>query len=664
MLRLIYVSLFFLNISLAVAQPCNFPLPPANTCAQAPLLCNLDGYCSNNSAAVNSGTPNAFCGQVENNNWVSFIAGSTTFVLEITFSNCNQGAGMQAQIFATDDCQFFTSFSNCIDGGGNGSFTLTASDLVIGNTYYLMMDGKGGDVCDYEYKLLSGTTLSPAHAEIQPAGILCENGTLVLDAVATSTNNNLTYQWSTEDGRILSGAQTTSIEIDTAGTYKIVIVDSGGCTDSSEITVPIMPLPQINIAPPDTLNCLTNTIIDLRANSNINSGTYIWSTQNGHIVSGENTAEPAVDLPGIYQVIIIDATSGCTNSTSVEVVADTDTPVAIASGGGELNCLTETLALNGTGSSAGNNFSYFWTTDTGNIISGGNTLMPLINAAGTYILEVTSATNGCKTTDSTLVVLNEKMPTGAAFSIVNPCFGEAAGQIKIESVIGGTAPYLYSFDGIVFQSSNSMDLLPPAAYQITIQDAIGCEWDTLVNIVEQPELIVFLGDDMEAQLGCEINLKARVNFLPEQIDSVIWTPAFDCNDCYEQKAIPLESTNYKIKVIDINGCTAEDQINVAIIKNRLIYIPNAFSPNNDGINDVFFINGGKGISEILDFKIFNRWGVLMASFHNFSPNDLVNGWDGRMKGEDLDNGVYVYFAKVKFIDGEVLLFEGDVTLVK
>ena len=72
----------------------------------------------------------------------------------------------------------------------------------------------------------------------------------------------------------------------------------------------------------------------------------------------------------------------------------------------------------------------------------------------------------------------------------------------------------------------------------------------------------------------------------------------------------------------------------------------------------------KYVTEIQDFEIFNRWGDIMYKLTNFQPNDPALGWDGTFRGKPLDPGVYVYWAKVKFVDGTVEVFKGDVTLIR
>ncbi len=660
------ILFFFLLLCLEVTgQDCNFPSPPSNTCANAPLLCNLDGYCSDNSAAQNSGTPNAFCGFVENNNWVSFIAGSTEFELKVTVDNCANGLGLQAQIFRTNNCQFFTSVSNCLDPV-IGSANIIASGLVIGQVYYLMMDGKEGDVCDYSYEVLSGMILSPAEAVIDSAGFLCEGDTLILDGSASASGPGITYQWSSLDGNILSGENTPVIEVDASGTYQILIMDDGGCKDSAQIQIVESPMAIIEIDEPDTLNCANNGTVTLFSND-AGGGQqmdFVWTTQTGNIVSGENTPNPVVDAPGIYFLTITNSISGCSDLGSVEVVADIVFPEAMASVSDELNCLNSEVDLLGTGSSVGNNFAYQWSTFDGNIQSGENTLNAIADAPGHYFLEVINLENDCISTDEVEVTENPEEPIGAIVNVQHPCFGETYGNIEIESVIGGTTPFLFAFDSLNFSTDNYQDQLEPASYFVTIKDDIGCEWDTIINIETQPELIVDLGEDITIQLGCELDLVANINFTMDRIDSIIWSPEIDCFLCPEQTVSPLESTVYSVEVTNANGCTERDEIIVSVKKDRLIYIPNIFTPNFDGINDLFIIHGGKGVKQVETLRIFNRWGALVFEQKNFQPNDSSVAWNGVFKDKILEDGVFVYYVEVEFVDGIIEVYKGDVVLTK
>ena len=99
-------------------------------------------------------------------------------------------------------------------------------------------------------------------------------------------------------------------------------------------------------------------------------------------------------------------------------------------------------------------------------------------------------------------------------------------------------------------------------------------------------------------------------------------------------------------------------------KKRGVYIPNAFSPNGDGINDEIMIFANPGVELVEEFLIFDRWGELVFENTNFLPNDADQGWDGKLKGEKMSPAVFTWFAKVRYLDGEKQMFKGDVVLVR
>ena len=104
---------------------------------------------------------------------------------------------------------------------------------------------------------------------------------------------------------------------------------------------------------------------------------------------------------------------------------------------------------------------------------------------------------------------------------------------------------------------------------------------------------------------------------------------------------------------------------MVVLPKRAVYIPSAFSPDNDGINDIFQIFARPGIVEnIHTFQIFDRWGNLLFEQTDFLPNNPSFGWDGIFRGKLMNNAVFAWYAQIEFIDGETELFEGDVTLLK
>jgi gliding motility-associated-like protein len=141
-----------------------------------------------------------------------------------------------------------------------------------------------------------------------------------------------------------------------------------------------------------------------------------------------------------------------------------------------------------------------------------------------------------------------------------------------------------------------------------------------------------------------------------------WTPSdiLSCEACANPEAGPLSEDVYvfTVRIADDNGCDAEAQVRVVVdLYDRVLYVPNAFTPNGDGTNDFFHVYG-YGYNEML-FQVFNRWGEKM-----FETTDPAEGWDGTFKGEAMPPGVYVYQVVVYYLDGQEGYEKGSVTLIK
>jgi gliding motility-associated-like protein len=145
----------------------------------------------------------------------------------------------------------------------------------------------------------------------------------------------------------------------------------------------------------------------------------------------------------------------------------------------------------------------------------------------------------------------------------------------------------------------------------------------------------------------------------------MWTPAADlsCNNCPSPSTVVKNNSFYSVLVTNIFGCIATDTIFInSMCKSAQVFIPNAFTPDGDGLNDVLMVRG-RGVT-IKSFRIFNRWGELVFEKENFYPNEIKNGWDGKVRGIPATPDVFVYTAEVFCDNGVPYTYKGNISLLK
>ena len=128
-------------------------------------------------------------------------------------------------------------------------------------------------------------------------------------------------------------------------------------------------------------------------------------------------------------------------------------------------------------------------------------------------------------------------------------------------------------------------------------------------------------------------------------------------------ATPFFDSWYTIMVMDAQGCVQQDSVLVEVVKNYSIYVPNAFSPNFDGINDGFYPFTPQN-QVMTYFQVYDRWGNLVHEIRNSQTNDISAAWDGTFRGKDMNPAVFAYVLEVVFLDGHREVLSGDVSLVR
>ncbi len=498
----------------------------------------------------------------------------------------------------------------------------------------------------------------------------CNNVKVELDGFSSSIGDEYEYNWTTENGNLLSPSNSINPLVDAAGTYVLTVLNTfNGCSAVSEVNVSEdFESPIITIAEPLILTCSTQSITLNALIENVGPEIeIIWSSTNGEITSTNNTEEIEVSTPGIYDINVLNSINGCVAMAQIEVFQNIEIPFVDAGESDLLTCEVTEITLNGIGPD-GATFNFLWTSLDGNIINGATGLNPVVDQSGTYILQISNTINGCSSEDQVTVERYDNYPYGLEVEIIEPlCHGDV-GSISILGVIGGDAPYLYSMDGFNFYELDYFEDLSPGSYNIIVQDANLCEYEEVVVIPSIPQIDVNLIPEVQLFLGEDYEMNPSLLNIPiNEIESIIWSPSegLSCDDCLNPVASPSEDITYTISITTENGCPASAEILLKLDRDVNIYIPNAFSPFvEDGINDVFMIYAQEGsIAKVATFQIYDRWGAKVFEENNFMANDPKFGWDGNYRGGKMNNGVFVYFAVIEFLDGRKELFKGDVTLI-
>jgi gliding motility-associated-like protein len=301
-------------------------------------------------------------------------------------------------------------------------------------------------------------------------------------------------------------------------------------------------------------------------------------------------------------------------------------------------------------------FSYLWSTsDTTQTITG--------LSAGDYDVAITDG-NGCMTDGTVTLTAPDAFMIG--FEVSEPdCFDQQLGSITVVPS-GGVAPFTYSIDGTVFQASPVFTGLEEGIYQITSLDANDCSATEIISIDVPLMVNVELGDNQSISIGDSVLLEAIINLPFDSLASVMWMgiDSVGCANCLTQIVAPVITTAYSVSVTSADGCADRDSVTVQVTTDHKLYIPNIFSPNGDGINDVVMISADEGVREITSFSIFDRWGNLLFTADHFQPNDPTVSWDGKLHGEAMNPGVFTYRVIIVYVTGETEVRYGDVTLIR
>lgn len=379
-------------------------------------------------------------------------------------------------------------------------------------------------------------------------------------------------------------------------------------------------------------------------------------TYNGLTYQMTDTITGLPALPNPYLVVVYDS-KGCSENVAVTLhdplVLTIDTTVT------QITCANAqdgAITVSGVGGTPGYTYSWSPVSSTSSTASG--------LAPGTYYVTVTDA-HGCTITTSATLVAPPPISVTALKADSVSCVGATDGHVEI-SVTGGTPglnpAYTYALNGGTPQNSPDFYDLAAGTYQIEAIDGKGCHLDTSVTVETPLSVTVAINpQDTTLELGSSITLSLLVdNPGGQAVTAYAWSPSsgLTCIDCPAPVATPYQRQDYTVVVTYGKNCTTSASAVVRVGHGPDIYIPNAFTPNGDGVNDEFTVYG-TGLKTVT-MRIFNRWGEKVFD----SGDNQWASWNGTYKGMLQPPAVYTYVVELVYLDGQKKIRDGSLTLLR
>ena len=492
----------------------------------------------------------------------------------------------------------------------------------------------------------------------------CDGGIVLFTDKSTGVSQGMglemTHTWDfgiagrTDD--VATGA-TPTFDYATPGTYTVKLISTSyyGCTDDTTWDVTVEPKPEALITPVDPICAGTTVQLQGQEGKNLPGTKWVWT------VAGKNyntVIPPAIKFNDAgsqpVQLVITSATGFC-SSTDTKTVEVSGFPSLTPSPASPSICLGDAILIS---ANTDPGVQITWTDyKISDIHSATPTISPEIDTVYHVIVENAI---GCKTEKDVPVKVSQ--PFQLTVTDVEMCEGSRA---QLEA--SGAAHYSWSPATGLSNPNSSNPIATPTVtttYQVTGTGNDNCftyTKDATVTVHNKP--VINAGEDMELPVGSSVQIPATAS---SDVTRIEWFPpaGLSCIDCITPQATPKQTTAYVLTATNQFGCISSDQINIKMVcESGVVFLPNTFTPNGDGQNDIFYIRG-KGINTVKSFRIYNRWGQLMFERSNFNIEDIAYGWDGKSKGVLVAPDVFIYVAELVCDTNEPFTLKGNVMLLR
>jgi gliding motility-associated-like protein len=474
---------------------------------------------------------------------------------------------------------------------------------------------------------------------VQNASCGSSNGSLT----ATGTNGLQPYQFSLNGGTYSLQASFTNLA---GGTYTVSMRDASGYVVQRQAVVLNTLNPQLSVTSTDAV-CARGGTISITASGG--TGALWYSIDGTNFSANPEFTQLHAD---VYQAYVAD-NLGCKSSMPVEVKLINNLTFDVTSDFSI--CEGEPAFV--TVFNPGPTYTYAWSSDDGSVTSNTSSLNVVPARTTEYTVTVTDGL--CVTSHSTVVTVHQ-LPVPDAGEDIVVCYGKSAR-------LNGSGGYTYHWSPSIYLSdaaSRNPEVVQPAAsqvYELTVKDQFGCASaeSSSVSVSVVPPVQVFAGRDTIVPKGLPFQLEA-IDVKASGFTKYVWTPSTGLSDprIKNPVAILQSSAVYTVTAITKDGCESSDDIKIEAYTGPDIYVPNAFTPNRDGLNDDFKIFP-VGIKTFKYLAVFNRWGNRV-----YYSTDVSKGWDGAVGARPGDAGTYVWIVEGIDVNNKVVLKRGVVQLIR
>ena len=624
LLTLGFQVLFFLKVSAQVTPPCPTPPPPgAESCQATCVYCDFDGYMGTNDGTPSGG--NVVCGQISihNDQWFGFVAGTESIVIDIITSNCQNGDGLQAAFF--DNCSEDALVCNGGSGGGAGQpLLLEYYNFIPGQTYYLMIDGWTGDVCDFEIDVVSGSITPPPPSQPEsPSGPTAVCPGAVVEYTIPPVEGAGYYLWTSPAGSSINGgANSINIPAPDGTTVTVTFGTAGGnvcvrvgnaCFPALQSCIFVSNQPIPPTIKPDIVICYDQVpfIWDEQPFTSVSiPGTFnLVSTPYDSYLGCDSIIRQRVIVKPLIQTNIgtlfvcdgdclnindnlycntggpfheqLESWQGCDSVITFNVIKVPS--VANISGLDNIDCADPVLNLGSSGSTTGPNVSYSWSNAGWNII--GNQSTQNIMTGGVFHLVVTNSGGSiqCRDTAQVTVAANTTLPGATA---VGDTIGCLASNQSI-TLVGGSSTsgvnYLWTGPGITpaNQFLQNPTVSTAGTYTLVVTNPINSCISSATAVVVNDNTPPNAGAT-SGTLNCSVLTVQLASSTNVQNPSYLWSgPGISpANNTQANPTVGLPGSYTVTVTNNANGCT--NSASAAVLQN--IAVPTVSAGTDQIIN--------------------------------------------------------------------------------